>query len=100
MLVERRLLEQLNGLDEDFFLYGEDLDLCYRMGQVGRTVVYYPESEIVHFGNPRWDDQRVERVYKALVTFYKKHLSAGQLTLLRTMMGISRYIRGVRPVMT
>lgn len=50
MLVARRALEDIGGFDESLFLYGEDLDLCYRFRDAGWKIRYLPEARIVHAG--------------------------------------------------
>lgn len=86
MLVRRKLMEDLKGFDERFFLYGEDLELCYRIRKTGLEVVFFSNAEIIHIGNPMWDDERKERVHHALLTFYRKHLSLWQYILLRSLL--------------
>jgi GT2 family glycosyltransferase len=50
MLIRRELLERLAGLDEDFFLYCEDIDLCKRVQDAGYDVVFEPSAVAVHIG--------------------------------------------------
>ena len=50
MLVRRTAFEQVGGMDERFFLYWEDADLCRRLGQKGWRTVYFPDATIVHAG--------------------------------------------------
>lgn len=49
MLMPRVLDRQLGGWDETYFFYGEDIDYCYRIHQSGRSIVYYPLVEVVHY---------------------------------------------------
>ena len=49
MLMPRQVIYALKGLDEDFFMYGEDLDLCYRIKEAGYKIIYYPKGEIIHY---------------------------------------------------
>lgn len=72
MLGRGDLLRQLGGFDEDYFLYGEDLDLCDRVATAGYSVVYYPSIEVPHLGNEVWSEARLSRVYSALSMFYRK----------------------------
>ncbi len=48
LLVRRRTWEDLGGFDPSFFMYMEDVDLCWRAGRSGWAVVYEPASEVVH----------------------------------------------------
>lgn len=75
MLGPAEVVRELGGFDDDYFLYGEDLDLCDRMAAAGRTVVYYPLVTVTHLGNDRWDPDRLERVYGAVLMFFKKRRS-------------------------
>lgn len=50
VLLRRSTLERLGGLDEGFFLYGEDKDLCRRIRDLGFSVVYEPEARCTHLG--------------------------------------------------
>jgi GT2 family glycosyltransferase len=48
LMVRRSLFEQIGGFDENFFLYCEDVDLCYRINQAGFAVVSHPDAKIIH----------------------------------------------------
>jgi len=48
MLIRRDLWDKLDGFDEDYFMYWEDADLCYRTKKAGYRTVYYPGSSVVH----------------------------------------------------
>jgi len=47
-LVRRTAFEQVGGFDEAYFMYAEDVDLCWRLGRAGWRVLYAPDAEIVH----------------------------------------------------
>jgi GT2 family glycosyltransferase len=67
MLVRRSAFEQVQGMDERFFLYWEDADLCRRLGQKGWRTVYFPGATIVHVGG-----RSSIHVYReSLVAFHK-----------------------------
>jgi len=86
MLTRSVLIKHLGGFDECFFLYGEDLELCYRIKRAGWKVVFFPYAEVFHLGNPVWDSERLNRVHSATLTFYRKHLSFPKFTLLNLLM--------------
>lgn len=57
LVVPRGVLEEIAGFDEGFFMYAEDVDLCRRIWDLGRTVVYTPSVTCIHAGGasaPRW----------------------------------------------
>jgi N-acetylglucosaminyl-diphospho-decaprenol L-rhamnosyltransferase len=47
-LVRRSAFEQVGGFDESYFMYAEDVDLCWRLGRVGWRVLYLPSAEVTH----------------------------------------------------
>jgi len=80
MLIRHEVWQELRGLDERFFLYGEDLDFCLRARQAGWSVVYQPEAMVLHSKgqsslNGDWRLARYE-FHRAMWLFYKKHFAA------------------------
>lgn len=76
MIVRREALAQVGLLDEDFFMYGEDLDWCYRMRAAGWAIHYFPGTQIVHFkgeSSRRSSFDSVRIFYQAMGLFVKKH---------------------------
>jgi GT2 family glycosyltransferase len=49
MMMPRRVYDQLGGWDETYFFYGEDIDFCYRIGEAGYDIIYYPHVEVLHY---------------------------------------------------
>ncbi len=49
MLMPMALCRELNGWDETYFFYGEDIDFCYRIRQAGYQIIYYPHVEVLHY---------------------------------------------------
>ncbi|HEY3875474.1 MAG TPA: glycosyltransferase, partial [Candidatus Kapabacteria bacterium] len=79
MMLSRPALEASHGFDEDFFMYGEDLDLCYRVKQSGFNVFYVPTTATVHFkgeSTKRSAVNEVQLFYEAMHVFVKKHYRA------------------------
>jgi GT2 family glycosyltransferase len=50
MMIPRRVLDQVGGLDESHFMYFEDIEFCHRLGQAGLAIHYLAEAEVVHLG--------------------------------------------------
>lgn len=70
------LYRQLNGFDEDFFMYGEDLDLCFRAKVAGFKNYYTPATNILHFKGQSCKTRRWKSYvdfYQAMIIFAKKH---------------------------
>ena len=75
MLCRTALLQQVGGFDEDFFMYGEDIDLSFRLVQAGYENWYLP-VEMIHYKgeSTKKDSMRYVRVfYEAMLIFYRKH---------------------------
>ena len=63
-------------LDERFFMYGEDIDWCWRIKQAGWKILYYPETSITHYKGKSSDNRewkQVKQFYKAMIQFVEKH---------------------------
>ena len=76
MMIRRTAYEQIGGLDESFFMYGEDLDWCYRVQQAGWKVFYVAETKIIHYkgeSTRRSDIDELSIFYKAMRLFVRKH---------------------------
>ncbi|MBK7324432.1 MAG: glycosyltransferase family 2 protein [Candidatus Microthrix sp.] len=67
MMVRRDVITEIGGLDERLFIYGEELDWCYRMKEVGWTVHFVPTAEVIHLGGQAMDsaaDRRAQLLMK------------------------------------
>ena len=77
MLLRRKAIDQVGLLDEDFFMYGEDIDLSYRLLQGGWPNWYLP-LDIVHYkgqSTQKSDFRYVHVFYQAMLIFFRKHYS-------------------------
>lgn len=62
MLVRREAIQQVGTMDEQFFMYGEETDWCYRFRQAGWKVVFTPACEIIHLGGQSSRQQRIKMI--------------------------------------
>ena len=94
MLVRRQVLEKIGGFDENIFMYGEDVELCYRVKKEGWKVVYVPITKIVHIGGASGVVQNtLISEYKGLLYYYKKHKGLVQTFIIWILLKISSLIR-------
>jgi GT2 family glycosyltransferase len=80
MFVRREVLDTVGLLDEDFFMYGEDLDWCFRIRRAGWKIVYLPETQIVHYKGRSAHEASFDtiRVFDdAMHLFVRKHFRTG-----------------------
>ena len=76
MMVRREVYEKIGGLDETFFMYGEDLDWSYRIQRSGWKVYYVPSTSIIHYkgeSTKRSDIDELKVFYQAMRLFVRKH---------------------------
>ncbi|WEG13303.1 glycosyltransferase family 2 protein [Pullulanibacillus sp. KACC 23026] len=76
MMVRQEVIEQIGLLDEDFFMYGEDIDWCYRIKEGGWHLSYYPETTITHYKGASSRKKPMKIIYefhRAMYLFHKKH---------------------------
>jgi O-antigen biosynthesis protein len=96
MMMKRVVYEKVGGFDEQFFMYGEDLDLCYRIQKNGYKVYYYPGTQIIHYkgeSTKRSSLDETKYFYKAMQLFVKKHFSSFYLVeiILRSAIGFRKF---------
>ena len=76
IFTRKKVLDEVGLLDETFFMYGEDIDLCYRIKKAGWSIVYYGKEKITHFKGASSKRQRPKLIYefyRAMYIYYKKH---------------------------
>tara|TARA_B110000263_G_C15311864_1_gene513939 strand:- start:764 stop:2824 length:2061 start_codon:yes stop_codon:yes gene_type:complete len=94
MLIRQKVFKHVNGFDEQFFMFGEDLDLCARIWKSGLEVHYVPKTKIIHYKGASVKlapyDSR-EAFYESMTLYVNKHYSStiGLLTRLFISIGIS-----------
>lgn len=83
MFLRREVYEQVGGLDEQFFMYGEDLDWCYRVQLAGWKVYYVPTTQIIHYKGESAKRSNIDEMklfYDAMHLFVKKHIRRPSLS--------------------
>lgn len=90
LLVRRADLEAVDLFDERFFMYAEDVDLCVELRRRGRTILFVPQSEIVHLrGRSAERNPSTERLRrKSQIAYYEKHHPAW-VPLLKTYLKLT-----------
>ena len=81
MLVRKTTIDDIGLLDDTFFMYGEDIDWCYRIKQAGWRIVYFGQAEIIHYKGASSEDKKTKKrnpkliyeFYRSMYIFYKKH---------------------------
>lgn len=90
------VVKKLNGFDEEIFMYGEDIDLCCRMGKLNLRILMSPVSRIVHMGqgsSGKLPKNAILGEYKGIIYIYKKYMSSYSLQILRFLLKMGALLR-------
>ncbi len=96
MMLRKKTLEQIGLLDEDYFMYGEDIDLSYRITKSGYKNYYFPNTTIIHYKGESTKKTSINYVfifYRAMITFAQKHYTQKHAQAFSFLINIAIYIR-------
>ena len=96
MLLRKSVIDEVGSLDEDYFMYGEDIDLSYRIKKAGYKNYYFPKTEIIHFkgeSTKKGSYNYVRMFYNAMIIFTKKHFTGSKAKYLTSLLSLAIYAR-------
>jgi N-acetylglucosaminyl-diphospho-decaprenol L-rhamnosyltransferase len=96
MMVRNSAIKQIGLLDEDIFMFGEDIDWCWRLKQRGWRVVYFPQSVVYHYHGAASRLRRVGatiNLHKGMEVFYRKHMSQQHTTAFNILVYAAIWMR-------
>jgi hypothetical protein len=96
MFMRKSVIDQIGMLDEEYFMYGEDIDMSYRILQSGYKNYYFPETCIIHYKGESTKKSSVNYVftfYKAMIIFAKKHFSSSNAGIFSILIHLAIYFR-------
>lgn len=103
MLMRKSVLDEVGLLDEDFFMYGEDIDLSYRIIKAGYHNYYFPETRIIHYKGESTKKGSLNYVfvfYNAMIIFARKHYTAKNAQLFSLFINIAIYFRAFLSILS
>jgi GT2 family glycosyltransferase len=103
MLLRKKTLDKTGILDEDYFMYGEDIDLSYRITQAGYKNFYYPETTIIHYKGESTKKGSLNYVYvfyKAMIIFAQKHFSHKNAKAFSFLINLAIYFRALLAIIS
>lgn len=103
MLVRQEAIAKIGGLDETFFMYGEDIDWCYRIKEAGWDIHYYPQTTIIHYkgGSARRKPLKIiYEFHRAMVIFHRKHYKKRNFWLVNVLIYIGIALKFVLSVIS
>lgn len=95
MLLKRSLYKSLGGFDEDYFMYGEDIDLSFKSLKNGNDNFYFGETSVIHYKgeSTRRNAIYLKRFYGAMQIFYQKHFKSNAFFDLMVSIAIKLLVR-------
>ena len=96
LLVRREAYEDVNGLDEGYFMYAEEVDFCYTMRKKGWQVWYQPAAKVTHLGGGSSYNRRPQRegdLYRSRVRFFRKYYGDRAAWLLKLQLYVLTAIK-------
>ena len=90
MLIKKNIYDKVGGFDEDYFMYGEDIDISYKILKAGYKNYYYGDTTVIHFkGESTLKDKNYARwFFGAMQIFYKKHFKQNLIFDMVVWLGI------------
>lgn len=101
MFIRRETLDKTGLLDESFFMYGEDIDLSYRITRAGYKNYYFPETTIIHYkgeSTRKGSLNYVRMFYQAMIIFAGKHFTSRRARTFRILINLAIYFRAALSV--
>src|SRR3989338_1386333 len=92
MLIRKSVFDQIGLLDERFFIYGEDIDFCFRAVRAGWKIYYYPSLTVLHSHGGTTNKSKLKHLYlfhKAMYHYYHKHLTQQSPFLLNLLVDLA-----------
>lgn len=94
LVLRRQTLEEVGPLDENIFMYGEDVEICYRTRQAGWQVMLLPQAQIIHQGFRSGSPQKaILGEYQGLKYIFQKHKPAWELPVIRLSLKLGALLR-------
>lgn len=96
MVIKKEVLKKIKGFNEDYFMYFEDVEFCFRAKKAGFKVMIYPSVSLKHLSGGSLDDPKFRQwsgEYKGLVIFYKQHFGSLPALFIRILVYLSTILR-------
>ncbi len=97
MMIKKEVLDKIGFLDEQFFMYGEDIDLSYRIKKGGYKNYYFSDTQIIHYkgeSTKKGSLNYVKAFYNAMILFAEKHFDKSKAGLFTFLISLAIYFKG------
>ena len=102
MFMRKETLDKCGYLDESFFMYGEDIDLSYRIIKAGYKNHYFADTTIIHYkgeSTKKGSINYVKTFYEAMILFAKKHYTSGQANIYTSIIYIAIILKAIQTML-
>ncbi len=96
LLLRKSVLDEVGLLDEGYFMYSEEVDLCYRLQKAGWRLFWVPQSQVVHYWGQSAKQVLAEmflQLYRGKLRFFRKHYSWFTVALYKVVLGLAAVLR-------
>lgn len=99
IMVTRNVIDSVGVMDKEYYMYGDDIDWCYRIKNAGWNIYYHPESEIIHYGgrggSRKMPFRNIYKFYRAMAVYHKKHNAANYMLIVNYLVYAGIWIKFV-----
>lgn len=102
LMIRREVWNVIGQLDEQFFMYFEEVDLCYRLKQKGWRIFFTPKAQVIHYGgqsSKQYFDVRIIERYRSMLRYFRKHSSPRHEFLLRGLILVEMVWRSLAVIL-
>lgn len=96
MMIRHDIIKQVGYFDEDYFMYGEDIDLCYRIKKAGGKIYYTPKTKAIHYkgeSTKKGEFSYITNFYSSMLIFIDKHFKDHYSVFIKMMLKAGIYLR-------
>ena len=96
LLIRRKVIEQVGLLDEQFYMYYEEVDWCYRMKKAGWKIYFIPQAQIIHYGGVSASkniSKNLIELYHSRYKFFRKHKGVLSVILLKVIVAMGLIVK-------
>ena len=96
LMVRKSIFSAIGGFSQKYFMYGEDIDLCFNVKRSGYQIMYIPNAQIVHFNDGRNQEKQLNKfinIRKGFLIFFRIHYSIQSYIVLKWLFIIEAFIK-------
>lgn len=98
MMLSRGVYEKINGFDEDYFLYVEDVDFCKKIKDIGLKRIFLPHFKYIHFVG--FNNNKNQLLIKGYKTFINKHFTGIDKLILLAILQVNSFVKRAKRIIT